>query len=49
MLTKADMAAWVEIQAGLAQAAERGFEARVLWEHYERRREEIRRQIGGEE
>ena len=49
MLTNADLAAWVEIQAGLARAAEREFEARVLWEHYERRREEISRQMGGRE
>lgn len=45
MLTYADFAAWVEIQDGLARATEREFEARVMWEHYERRRREIARQI----
>lgn len=49
MLTNADMVAWVEIQAGLARAAEREFEAAVIWQHYERRRQAIYRQIGGEE
>lgn len=43
MLTNADMSAWVEIQDGLARAAE----AARLWAWYERRRQEIVEQIGG--
>lgn len=47
MLTATDLSAWVEIQAGLARAAERDFEARVIWEFYEKRRREIADQIAG--
>ena len=47
MLTPGDMADWLEIQDGLARAAEREWEQRVMWEHYERRRREIYDQIGG--
>ena len=49
MLTHADLSAWVEIQDGLARAAEREWEARVMWEHYERRRREISDWIGGDQ
>ena len=48
MLGHADLSAWMEIQDGLARAAEREWEARVIWEHYERRRREIHEQIGGQ-
>lgn len=44
MLTYADLAAWVEIQDGLARAAEREFEARVVREFYELRRAELMQQ-----
>ena len=47
MLAATDFAAWAEIQDGLARAAEREWEARVMWEFYERRRQEIAEQIGG--
>lgn len=47
MLTNQDVAAWIEIQDGLARASEREFEARVMWEFYEKRRHEIARQIAG--
>ena len=47
MLTHADLSAWVEIQDGLSRAAEREWEARVIWEHYERRRREIADWIDG--
>lgn len=47
MLAYADLAAWAEIQDGLARAAEREWQARVILEHYERRRREIAEQIGG--
>ena len=46
MLTHADLSAWVEIQDGLARAAERDWQARVILEHYERRRQEIAEQTG---
>ena len=38
MLTAPDLAAWAEIQDGLARAAERDWQARGILEHYERRR-----------
>lgn len=47
MLTHADLSAWVEIQEGLARAADRDFEARMIWEFYEKRRREIADQIAG--
>lgn len=47
MLTRADIDDWVEIQDGLARAAERDWQARVMWAFYERRRREIAGQIGG--
>lgn len=47
MLTHADLSAWVEIQDGLARAAEREGEAARLWEFYERRRVEIVEEIAG--
>ncbi len=47
MLAYADIAAWAEIQDGLDRAAERDWQARVISEHYERRRREITKQIGG--
>lgn len=47
MLTHTDLAAWAEIQDGLARAAEREWEAARMWEFYEKRRREIAEQIGG--
>ena len=47
MLSHTDIVGWIEIQDGLARAAEREWEAARLWEHYERRRREIAEQIGG--
>lgn len=47
MLTHTDLSDWAEIQDGLARAAEREFEARVIWEFYERRRREIADWIDG--
>lgn len=47
MLTHADLSAWVEIQDGLARAAEREWEAARLREFYEKRRLGIDGQIGG--
>jgi len=47
MLTATDLSAWVEIQDGLARAAEREWEAARQWEFYERRRLEIDDWIAG--
>lgn len=47
MLTKADIAAWLEIQLGLAKEAERAWQAKVLQDWYDRRRREIYEQMGG--
>ena len=47
MLTHADLSAWMEIQDGLARAAEREWEAARQWEFYERRRREIADWIDG--
>lgn len=47
MLSPIDLAAWAEIQDGLARAAEREWEAARMWEFYEKRRREIAGQIGG--
>lgn len=47
MLTHADMAAWIEIQDGLARAAEREWEAARMWEFYEKRRRETAERIAG--
>lgn len=46
MLTRDDVDAWIEIQDGLARAAEREFEVRVMREFYERRREDLMRRPG---
>ena len=46
MLTHVDIAAWAEIQDGLARAAERDWQTRVIWAHYERRRREIADKTG---
>ena len=47
MLTHADLSAWVEIQDGLARAAEREWEAARRWDFYEKRRQEIADWIDG--
>lgn len=46
MLTLTDLSDWVEIQDGLASAAEREWEAARQWEFYEKRRQEIAAEIG---